>query len=192
MSAESSDKGLRAPRVSSGEGRLPRGRGATVRVWIRDIVIVAGLYLGLSLYQTRHVLERGVEFPELELRSLEGSPTRLSSYRGRAVMVHVWATWCSVCRREFGSVAALAAAPPRNAAVVTIVMDGEDARRIGSFVRQHDILYPVLLGSEDLSAKLGVHVFPTTYYLDREGSVSSATVGMSLRWVMWLRLWWAA
>lgn len=160
-------------------------------MWIRDILIVSGLYLGLSLYQTRHALDRGAELPDLELQSLDGAPASLDSYRGRATMVHVWTTWCSVCRREFGSVAAIAAAPPRNAAVVTIVMDGEDGRRIGSFVREHGISYPVLLGSEDLSAKLGARVFPTTYYLDREGRVSSVTAGMSLRWVMWLRLWWA-
>ncbi len=194
---------LRAtPRAPAGtRARLTRGLLRVIRApilrsravrWALELALVVGVYFAVSLYQTRHAIGVDAAFPDVPLRDVRGEPVDLVGTLRQPTMVHVWATWCAVCRQEFGAIEALAAAPPSDAAVVTIVADGEDAARVRGVMEEHGIGYPVLLADAEAMSRVGVSAFPTTYYLRRDGTVSSVTVGMSLRWAMWLRLWWAA
>jgi hypothetical protein len=71
----------------------------------------------------------------------------------------------------------------------SVVADGTDRAQIERFVREHDIRYPVLLADEATIECFRVSSFPINYYFDANGNLEQATVGMSTRASMWLRLW---
>src|SRR6187401_3473188 len=52
----------------------------------------------------------GVVTPPLELPDLDGKTHRLADYRGKAVLLNFWATWCEPCREEMPSIERLRAA----------------------------------------------------------------------------------
>ncbi|MDQ4170856.1 prolipoprotein diacylglyceryl transferase family protein, partial [Pseudomonas aeruginosa] len=50
--------------------------------------------LGLGIY------ERGTRLPELSLRNAAGESVQLADFRGRPLVINLWASWCPPCRRE--------------------------------------------------------------------------------------------
>ena len=54
------------------------------------------------------VAERPLRLPDLTLRDAAGQERKLSDWRGRTVLLNLWATWCVPCRKEMPALDALA------------------------------------------------------------------------------------
>ena len=59
---------------------------------------------------------------------------------------------------------------------------------VRGFAREHDLTYPILLGTDEVRRAYRVRSFPTNYYVSGDGSVRTSTVGLSTRLGMALRL----
>ena len=53
------------------------------------------------------VADRSLRLPDLAFRDAEGSEHRLADWRGRTVLLNLWATWCVPCRKEMPALDAL-------------------------------------------------------------------------------------
>jgi peroxiredoxin len=69
-----------------------------------------------------------------------------------------------------------------------IAADSDDPEALRRFAREHGLEYPILLATDEVLRAYGVNKFPTNYYLNGDGSVSSSTVGLSTLVGMNLRL----
>ena len=81
----------------------------------RRTCIALGLGLSLGLVGGRHALaktpgevEVGGVLREAVMRGLNGPDRKLSDYRGKPLVINVWASWCPPCIREMGSLERLA------------------------------------------------------------------------------------
>jgi len=101
----------------------------------------------------------------------------LVGLRGTPVVVNVWASWCGPCRVE---APLLQKASQRYG--VRVAFLGVDARDSEAdardFLRRYGISYPNLVdGGEEITGRLGLRGFPTTYIFDRAGKVQASVVG---------------
>lgn len=124
---------------------------------------------------------RGPLAPEFRLRDLMGSEFSLAEHRGRPVVVDFFATWCAPCIQQIPVLNAFQAAHYGEVVVLGIAVDAQGARVVGPFVNDHDIQYPVLLGSESLAQQYGAFGFPSLYVIAPDGTISSRHVGVITR-----------
>lgn len=159
--------------------------------WAWQLALFAGLFVAVSAYQTRHHLA-GQPAPDFTLRDLGGSKISLSQYRGKKVLLHFFATWCGVCRAELPSVRGLAKNLGPDEVLLAVVEDSDDSDAIRRFAREHELAYPILLGTRETLAAYRVSSFPTNYYVNGDGTIHASTVGLSTRIGMALRLFWTS
>jgi cytochrome c-type biogenesis protein len=116
--------------------------------------------------------------PEVELKTADGQPFRLSELRGRVVVLNFWATWCIPCRAEIPELNAMQR--ELGAKGLTIVGPSWDDTAEGIKEFQNDIKleYTVLINGESVQEKFGgIPSLPTTFIIDREGRIRKKIIG---------------
>ncbi len=126
----------------------------------------------------------GKPAPGFALRDLAGHPVSLADYRGKAVLINFWATWCAPCQVEMPWFIALQQKyASQGFTVLGIDKDyPEDLPKVSGFARKMNLNYPVLYGNAKTYAAYDCcDYLPTSYYVDRAGTVRIATVGLGER-----------
>jgi thiol-disulfide isomerase/thioredoxin len=126
--------------------------------------------------------QKGSVAPDFSLKNLsDGKEVRLSSLRGKAVLVNFWATWCEPCKIEMPSLVDLQKKyGPQGLQIVGVAMDDADDKEISAFAHRMGVNYLVLRGTEEVGDHYGgIERLPMTYYLDRSGKVVDETMGIA-------------
>lgn len=126
----------------------------------------------------------GTAAPALAFQGPDGQPARLAAFRGRPLLVNLWATWCGPCIVEMPSLDALAGRQPegQGVRVVAISQDSTDGRqKVTDFFAAHRFrhLQPYLDSEMGLMFGLGLDTLPTTILYDSQGREVWRMVGMA-------------
>jgi thiol-disulfide isomerase/thioredoxin len=110
----------------------------------------------------------------------KGQPADMAPYRGKVLLVNLWATWCAPCIKELPSLGTLQQELGGDAfQVVTIAIDERDPAKIEPFLAQHGAgNLPVLIDRDRTIEKIAkVIALPTSLLVDREGKVKAMVTG---------------
>jgi thiol-disulfide isomerase/thioredoxin len=113
----------------------------------------------------------GAPAPDFEWIGPDGRTLRLSSYRGKVVVVNFWATWCPPCREELPALQRVAASEPDVVVLEVDLMEPGDKAR--SFLESLglDRLQPVLDSDGATTRRYGVLILPSTFFVDAGGVI---------------------
>lgn len=131
--------------------------------------------------------------PNFTLENLNGQRISLASYKGKAVLINFWATWCGPCKLETPWLVELRNQyAPQGFEVLGISTEGDDLAAddkagwnrdkgaIAAFVEQNHVPYPILINGDSLSKPYGgLDEMPTSYFVDRNGNVVAAVLGLT-------------
>jgi peroxiredoxin len=110
--------------------------------------------------------------PSFTVERLGGGTSGLDAYRGRIVVMNLWASWCPPCRAEMPDLQRLYQNYQARNVVVLGVDQGESGSRAGAFATSLGIHYPILIDPNQqygrVYAALGM---PTTIVVNPQGVV---------------------
>jgi cytochrome c-type biogenesis protein len=152
-------------------------------------LVVAGmLYFGI--YMARRpgadapsVLGKSTPAPDFTLESLDGKNMKLSDFRGKAVALNFWATWCVPCKIETPWLVELQKQySDQGLQIVGVEAGNDDKSDIVKFAKDMGMNYPVLIGKEEVTdAYGGVPALPETFFIGRDGKIVSHIMGLKDR-----------
>ncbi len=146
-------------------------------------MLAAGKYLARrqagSAIQASSGNIRGQLAPDFELADLDGKKVRLSDFKGKAVLLNFWATWCAPCKIEMPWFVELQKQyGPQGLQIIGVALDS-DPPDIKKFVTDIGVNYVVLIGNDKVGNLYGgVQGLPTTFYIGRDGKVVSRAFGL--------------
>ncbi len=117
---------------------------------------------------------------ELSLKDIRGKTVKLSSYRGRVLLLNFWATWCAPCRAEIPDlIKKQRLFRSQGLRIVGITYPPETISQVRAFVRRYKLNYPVLIGSRETKQVFtSSDTLPMTVVLDRHGKIREIIEGI--------------
>ena len=135
----------------------------------------------------------GKPAPPFTLEDLNGKKVSLADFKGKALAINFWATWCAPCKVETPWLIDLRNKyETQGFEVLAISADdidrkdpskfNEEKQEIVRFVQKMRMPYPVLIDGDSVADSYGdFEALPTTFFLDRNGIVVAAQMGMTTK-----------
>jgi thiol-disulfide isomerase/thioredoxin len=151
----------------------------------RRTCIALGIGLALNLVgwqgataKTPGEVEVGSVLREAVMRGLNGPDRKLSDYRGKPLVINVWASWCPPCIREMGSLERLAWSEAGQKFTVIGISTDDDMEAAKARLRKNSAtLNHYIDRNLELENMLGASHLPLTILVDAKGRVLSKTTG---------------
>ncbi|MBN2207978.1 MAG: TlpA family protein disulfide reductase, partial [Candidatus Coatesbacteria bacterium] len=117
--------------------------------------------------------------PDFTLRTLDGDTVRLSSLKGKVVILDFWATWCPPCRVTLPLMNKVyEKTRGKDVEVFGVSTDRGPSSKVRSFVESNNISMPILLDSEsEASSAYGIRAIPTMFIIDQKGNIHEKHIG---------------
>jgi peroxiredoxin len=140
--------------------------------------LFAMLLLVAAAAPLRAEIKAGQRAADFEKQTAGGQTLRLSSLRGKVVLLDFWASWCEPCKRELPLLARMA--PRLRARGIEIVAVNIDERPENAlaFLKSHDLRLNVVLDAgQSVVRSYEPAKMPSSFVLDRAGVVRAVNAG---------------
>ena len=137
------------------------------------VVMARGLFGGGS-----EGASKGTDVSRVAFCDAEGNHRTLAEFRGKVILVDVWATWCPPCKLEMPELQAYYAAHAKEGFVVLAIESGEPTDQVASYVQEYGLTFPVFLDPHITALEAFDNWnLPNSYIIDRQGVVRLSWTG---------------
>lgn len=119
--------------------------------------------------------------PLFELKDQSGNLKKLSSYKGQAVLVHFWASWCPPCIKELPEILKFAGELEKDSTLLILISldtSWEEAMTVfPKKIKLSSNVISVLDPDSKVNDAYGSYQYPETYLLNRNLEIVTKWVG---------------
>lgn len=147
------------------------------------IIVIAAIYIlqlkpqtttdtGLTETEDEIVFEIGKPAPDFTLLDFEGNEHSLKDYKGKYVIVNLWASWCPFCIDEMPVFQKAYDKYKDQGLEIIAINRGENQEIAQTYAKNLNLTYPLLLNpTDDIAKAYQLRAMPTTYFLDKQGNL---------------------
>jgi thiol-disulfide isomerase/thioredoxin len=158
-----------------------RPRAATHWVFFVALLCAAGA-TSLAVADTPGEVQVGQRLREATIQGLNGPSRRLSEFRGKPLIINVWASWCGPCREEMASLERLAWLDPSAQFTVIGISTDDYADQARAWLEHSNATINQFIDSRlVMENMLGASRLPLTVFVDADGKVLAKVYG-SRQW----------
>jgi peroxiredoxin len=166
---------------------IQKGRGVNPKSILLIFLIVIGIGI-IVLLQNKDSsfnlsgdprLEKGVPAPNFTLPDLDGKMISLTDYKGKVVLLNIWATWCPPCVEEMPSMEKLhQELKDEGFEILAVSIDVSGAIAVLPFMKKHKLSFPALTDSKgDIKSLYQTTGVPESFIIDKEGVIVEKIIG---------------
>ncbi|MFT5520292.1 MAG: thioredoxin-related protein [Enterobacterales bacterium] len=157
-----------------------------LRFWITlaaEIAFAILIFIAVSSWQEKDMLDSKSEVPVLSAVALDGKTYQIpanSSKTGKKTLLYFFAPWCNICHLSIGNLNILRGQIDESELdIIIVALDWKSKQEVELFIEEHELNYPVLLGTTEWQEQYKIQGFPSYYVIDPEGKVLSHSMGYS-------------
>lgn len=141
------------------------------------VFLASAVFLGFS------TSVQAQETKEITFIDMDGNKSKLSDYRGKWVVVNLWATWCPPCLKEIPDLVMFHEAhAEKDAVVIGVNYEDIDPQKVKNFAESQMVNYPIVRFEGKPDGKTSpfgnLRGLPTTYMVTPDGQIVAARTGM--------------
>jgi thiol-disulfide isomerase/thioredoxin len=154
--------------------------------WIAELTLILIVLFAVRFWIQRDVVSGTA--PNISAFTLGGEYFDLYQSKSRPIMIHFWATWCSVCKLEQSNIENIAKDYP----VITIAMQSGNNHELNQFMLTEKLSFAVINDvSDGLSHDYNIKGVPVSFIINKENRIEFVEVGYTTELGLRMRLWWA-
>ena len=136
------------------------------------VIFLASALSSAAFADTPGEVKIGGYLREATLQGFSGKTKKFSDFKGKPLIINVWASWCGPCRSEMGSLERLARRYGGKQFNVIGISTDDDGDAAAAFIKQSKITFENFLDRKVfLENMLGANTIPLTILVDAQGRV---------------------
>ena len=142
------------------------------------VLLFKGEHSFLNLSTTPRLRPK-VRAPNFTFPGLDGKMVSLTDYKGKVVLLNIWATWCPPCVEEMPSIEKLyRELKGEEFEILAVSIDAQGAKAVAPLVKKYNLSFPVLLNPDGTMLNLyGTTGIPESFVIDKKGNVEEIIIG---------------
>jgi peroxiredoxin len=158
---------------------------------LRSILLIILIFTGvgiIALLQTRDSsfkpsvtpgFKKGVSAPNFTFPDLNGNTVSLADFKGKVILLNIWATWCLPCVEEMPSMEKLyKKLKNEGLEILAVSIDEAGAEVVGPFMKNHKLSFPALTDTEGKTKTLyQITGVPESFIIDQDGVIVEKVIG---------------
>ena len=124
-------------------------------------------------------IDKGVPAPEFTLPGLDGNMVKLVDYKGKVVLLNIWATWCPPCVEEMPSMEKLyQELKDEDFQILAVSIDVSGGNVVAPFMKKHKLSFPALTDTQGtLKSLYRTTGVPESFIIDKDGIIAEKIIG---------------
>jgi cytochrome c biogenesis protein CcmG, thiol:disulfide interchange protein DsbE len=118
--------------------------------------------------------------PNFTLPGLDGKMVNLTDYKGKVVLLNIWATWCPSCVEEMPSMEKLyKELKGDDFEILAVSIDESGTKSVVPFMQKYKLSFPTLIDSGGEVARRFYRVtgVPESFIINKEGNIEQVIIG---------------
>ncbi|OXS54915.1 thiol-disulfide oxidoreductase [Cohnella sp. CIP 111063] len=142
------------------------------------VLVIGGITIGRSFESSSVVLKKGDVPPEFSLMGVDDKEYKLSDYKGKAIVINFWGTFCPPCVKEMPEFQRQSEKWKDEPFKILAINLSEDMIAVSNFVSRYNLDFTILRDQNRKIERLyKLKSYPTTFFVKPDGKIMDIFVG---------------